>query len=233
MMVDHSQLEERLGYRFKDQQLLQTALTHSSYANEHGGHIKYNERLEFLGDAFFDAVVGEAFFRRFPNREEGFLSRIRAVIVCEDSLARKANQIGLGSFLRLSHGEEKTGGRNRTSILADAMEAIIGAIYLDGGFEAVQNVVLTLFQEEIEDASQGKVNTRDYKTRLQEWLQARGITDIRYELIEESGPDHDKTFVMGLIVEGKMLSRGEGKSKKEAQQQAAKITLERESKHAL
>ena len=226
-------IEKRTGYHFNDPQLLVTALTHSSYANEQGSHIEHNERLEFLGDAFFDAVVGEEFYRRFPNREEGFLSRIRAVIVCEKSLADKAVKLGLGKFIRLSRGEEKCGGRERQSILADSLEALIGAVYLDGGFEAVKEFVLGIFKDEIDDASSGKYRTIDYKSRLQEHLQAKGIMDISYDIIDEKGPDHDKTFVAGLYIEGKLLSKGRRKNKKEAQQNAAKIILERETDNAL
>ena len=233
MMDSLNKLEERTGYHFRDPDLLQTALTHSSYANERGKNTAYNERLEFLGDAFFDAVIGEEFYFRFPDKEEGFLSRIRAVIVCEKSLGEKAAQLGLGEFIRMSRGEEKTGGRHRISIMADAMEAVIGAVYLDGGFDEVKGFILRLFEEEIEEASEGKYLTVDYKTRLQELLQARGVTDIRYELTGESGPDHDKTFVTGLYVNGELQSQGKGKSKKEAQQDAARIKLEREINNAL
>lgn len=229
-MADHEILEKKIDYSFTNGDILTTALTHSSYAKEKGGGIEFNERLEFLGDAFFDAVIGEEFFRIFPDREEGFLSRIRATIVCEASLADKASQIDLGTFLRLSRGEEKTGGRSRPSILADAMEAVIGAVYLDGGFDEVKRVVLALFREEIDQAASGRYRTTDHKTALQEKLQARGITGIRYDLVEESGPDHDKTFVMGLYIDGELVSKGKGKSKKEAEQEAAKIKLERENR---
>ena len=233
MMKALDRLETRIGYSFCEPVFLETAITHSSYANEQESHVEHNERLEFLGDAFFDAVVGEEFFRLFPDREEGFLSKIRAVIVCEDSLAKKAREIELGEFIRLSRGEEKTGGRQRTSILADAMEAVIGAVYLDGGYDAVKKTVLSLFEKEISEASRGRLRTKDNKTMLQERLQAKGITDIRYELLDESGPDHDKTFTAGLFVDGELKSRGTGKSKKEAQQNAAKITLERETENAI
>lgn len=233
MTQDLTLLEERLDYRFSDRQLLVTALTHSSYVREHGGGEQDNERLEFLGDAFFDAVIGEELFRMFPRKEEGFLSRVRATIVCERSLADKAGQIGLGAFLRLGRGEEKTGGRERSSVLADAMEAVIGAVYLDGGFEEVKKMTLVLFAPEIEETARGHYQTHDYKTRLQEVLQARGITDIRYDVLKEDGPDHDKTFTTGLYVGGELCSEGTGKSKKEAQQQAARKLLEREKGNVL
>ena len=233
MMADLEILENSLGYRFRDRDLFITALTHSSFAKEQGGGLKYNERLEFLGDAFFDAVVGEAFFIRFRERDEGSLSKMRAQVVCESSLASAAKAIGVGEYLRLGRGEDKTGGRSRQSILADAMEAVIGAIYLDGGFEEVKRVVLSIFGEEIDRVSRGDSDNRDYKTRLQEMLQARGIRDIKYESTAESGPDHDKTFTAGLYVDGQLISEGMGKSKKEAQQQAARKQLEREAKNAL
>jgi len=232
-MDDLEVLEKNLGYSFRDRDLFLTALTHSSYAKELVDGTAYNERLEFLGDAFFDAVVGEEFFRRFTDRKEGFLSRMRAQVVCENSLARRAKAIDLGNYLRLGRGEEKTGGRSRPSILADAMEAIIGAIYLDGGFDEVRRVVLDIFGEEIDSASRGELHNEDHKTKLQELLQARGIRDIRYESIDESGPDHDKIFTAGLYVNGELCSEGRGKSKKEAQQQAAGKLLEREAENAL
>lgn len=227
MSRDLSALEEKLGYSFADRSLIETALTHSSYVKEQEHPGEYNERLEFLGDAFFDAVIGEELYRKFPNEEEGFLSRVRATIVCERSLAEKAARIGLGSHLLLGRGEEKTGGRQRPSVLADAMEALIGAVYLDGGFEAVRRVTLDLFSGQITDATHGVYHTQDYKTRLQEKLQAAGITDIRYEILREEGPDHDKTFTAGLYVNGVLSSDGSGKSKKEAQQQAARKALKK------
>ena len=229
MMGDVRELEEKLGYGFHDKDILTAALTHSSYAKEKGGGVRYNERLEFLGDAFFDAIVGEEFFRLFPEKKEGSLSRLRAIIVCESSLANKARQIGLGKEILLGRGEEKTGGRNRTSILADAMEAIIGAIYLDGGFEVTKKAVLDLFRKEIDEAACGRAPDTDHKTRLQEKLQAEGVVQISYEVLDETGPDHDKTFVAGLYVDGVLQSKGKGKSKKEAQQNAAKAKLEREN----
>ena len=226
-MRDITALQQGLGYTFEEQQLLKTALTHSSYSRERGNGCACNERLEFLGDAFFDAIIGEELFRVFPEREEGFLSRIRATIVCEKSLAQTARNLGLGDYLLLGHGEEKTGGRRRESILADAMEAIIGAVYLDGGFESVRAVVLDLFRAVIEDARREKYIIHDYKTHLQEQLQARGITDIRYEMTGQTGPDHDKTFTVCLYVNGSPAAEGTGKSKKQAEQKAAQQALER------
>ena len=204
------------------------ALTHSSYAREHRDECRSNERLEFLGDAFLDAIIGEEMYKIFSREEEGFLSRIRATLVCEESLAQIAAEIEIGECLFMGHGEEKTGGRQRKSILADAMEAVFGAIYLDGGYEAVKLTVLGLFANAIEDARHGKYVITDYKTALQEALQAKGITDIRYVLEEASGPDHDKTFRVGLMINGRKEAEGIGKSKKQAEQQAAGKMLERE-----
>ncbi len=227
MNSERHQLEEKLQYKFHNENLLTTAVTHSSYVKEHCHEGKSNERLEFLGDAFFDAIIGEELFSCFPQQEEGFLSRIRATLVCEKSLAKEARKLDLGRYLLLGNGEEKSGGRTRESILADCMEAIIGAIYLDGGFEAVQKCVLRLFAASIEDAKHGKYIITDYKTALQEKLQSRGITDIKYRLVKEIGPDHDKTFIVQLIVNGKPASKGRGKSKKQAEQQAAEEMMER------
>lgn len=228
MKEELRQLEEQLQYCFQNKALLAKAVTHSSYIKEHGRGQQSNERLEFLGDAFFDAIIGEALYRIFPRKEEGFLSRIRATLVCEKSLAKEARKLNLGSCLLLGNGEERNGGRNRESILADAMEAVMGAIYLDRGFEAVKEVVLRIFHDSIEDARHGRYLITDYKTALQEKLQGKGITDIKYGLLKEIGPDHDKTFVVQLIVNGVPRTTGKGKSKKQAEQKAAEELLERE-----
>lgn len=227
-MNNLQRLEEKIQYCFHDKELLRNAVTHSSYIKEHGRGEKSNERLEFLGDAFFDAIIGEELYRSFPQKEEGFLSRTRASLVCEKSLAKVANELSIGEYLFLGHGEERSGGRHRESILADTMEAIMGAIYLDGGFEAAKAVVLRIFQSAIDDAKHGKYVMTDYKTALQERLQGRGITDIRYTMLEENGPDHDKTFLVQLEVNGRPETRGRGKSKKQAEQQAAEAMFERE-----
>lgn len=220
------QVQEALGYTFRNPQILMTALTHSSYSREAGNGCQCNERLEFLGDAFFDAIIGEELYRMFPDREEGWLSRIRATIVCEKSLAQAAHRLQLGQYLLLGHGEEKTGGRSRESILADAMEAIIGAVYLDGGFPSARTTVLRLFRQVIDDTRRGKFIVHDYKTHLQEKLQARGITAIRYEMVKETGPDHNKTFTVCLYVEDTPASQGSGRTKKQAEQMAARRALE-------
>ena len=226
-MTDIKQLEAKINYIFRDEKLLLTSVTHSSYVKEHSREEKSNERLEFLGDAFFDAIIGEELFKIFPNKEEGFLSRTRAALVCEKSLAKEARELGLGEYMRLGNGEEKSGGRTRESILADAMEAVIGAVYIDGGFEEVKRVVLNLFEEAINEAKHGKYVINDYKTALQEKLQSKGITDIKYTLVKEMGPDHDKTFIVQLEVDGEPKTKGRGKSKKQAEQQAAEEMMER------
>lgn len=227
-MDNWERFEKKINYEFRDKLLLKTALTHSSYVKEHGRSVRSNERLEFLGDAFFDAIIGEKLFKIFPDKEEGFLSRTRATIVCEKSLSDKAKKLNVGEYILLGKGEEHSGGRHRESILADAMEAVIGAVYLDGGFEAAKEMVIGLFKDVIEDTRHGKYVITDYKTVLQEELQSRKITDIRYALLGENGPDHDKTFEVELLVNGIRGTRGKGKSKKQAEQNAAKAMLERE-----
>lgn len=222
-----TQFETRIKYRFNDKELLLTALTHSSYAQESGNPSGSNERLEFLGDAFFDAIIGEELYRTYPDKEEGFLSRARAAIVCEKALAAEGTRLKVGEILRLGKGEEKNGGRKRESIIADAMEAVIGAVYLDGGFGETKRVVLEIFRDLLEDAKSGRFIVRDFKTALQEVLQQHGVTDIRYIPQGEEGPDHDKTFTVRLEVEGKKISEGKGKSKKQAEQHAAEAALKR------
>ena len=226
-MEDIKQLEKKIRYEFRDHDLLINAVTHSSYIKEHGEGSKSNERLEFLGDAFFDAIIGEELYKIFPQKEEGFLSRVRASLVCEKSLAKAARSLDLGQYIFMGNGEEKSGGRDRESILADTMEAIMGAMYLDGGFEAVKTSVLDIFRGAIEDARNGKFIITDYKTALQEKLQHDGITDIKYVLKEEIGPDHDKTFRVQLVVNGRPETTGEGKSKQQAEQNAAEAMIER------
>ena len=226
--ADLQQFEQIIGYEFSDLALLDQALSHSSYTRERKDEeLRDNERLEFLGDAFFDAIIGEALYEMFPDAEEGRLSKMRASIVCEASLAQAARRIGLADFLLLGYGEEKNGGRNRDSILADAAEAVVGAIYLDGGYESVKSFVLNTFAKELQDAQEGKFINKDFKSALQEELQAAGIHEIKYILEKEEGPDHDKTFTVRLEVKGQTAGHGTGKSKKNAEQEAAKHALER------
>lgn len=185
-----------------------------------------NERLEFLGDAFFDAIISVELYKRLEKVDEGKLTKTRALIVCEKSLATVAQKLRIGEYLNMGKGEEHSGGRHRESILADAVEAVIGAIYLDGGYDEAARFVSREFEATVIDALAGKLFT-DYKTQVQEALQKRGQkTSISYHLDKEEGPDHDKTFYVHLVCNGKTLGSGRGKSKKEAEQNAARATLE-------
>ncbi len=220
-----NQFEQIIGYDFRNKQLLERALTHSSYNREKNTKHQDNERLEFLGDAFFDAIVSAELFNKMENSTEGQLTKTRAAIVCEESLAAAARRINMGRHVFMGHGEEVTGGRERTSTLADAMEAVIGALYLDGGYYVTRDFVLRTFSDTIEAAVEGKLFS-DYKSEVQEVLQKKGhIRTISYEIDREEGPDHDKTFFEHLSCDGKVLGEGSGKSKKEAEQNAAKAAL--------
>lgn len=224
--MNNSDFEKKIHYTFKDKELLNQALTHSSFCREHGVAPKdNNERLEFLGDAFFDAIISVELYKRLERVDEGRLTKTRALIVCEKSLAAVALRLGIGNYLNMGKGEEHSGGRNRESILADAVEAVVGAIYLDGGYEEAYRFVSREFRGTVEDALAGKLFT-DYKTQVQEVLQKRGRkTTIIYQMDREEGPDHDKTFYVHLVCDGKRLGSGCGKSKKEAEQDAAKATF--------
>lgn len=220
-----SDFEEKTGYRFINAELLETALTHSSFTREHNmDRSRCNERLEFLGDAFFDAIVGEELFRRLENSEEGELTKLRAQVVCARSLADEGRRLGIGEIVRLGKGERQTGGAERQSVIADAMEAVIGAVFIDGGYEAARDVVLRLFGSTIDTAVEGGLEA-DYKTAFQELVQKNGSVDIRYDINGEEGPDHDKTFYASVSVGGEVRGRGSGKSKKEAEQDAARQAL--------
>ncbi len=225
--MNNGDFEKKIQYTFKNKDLLNKALTHSSYCREHGAEPKdNNERLEFLGDAFFDAIVSVELYRRLENDDEGRLTKTRALIVCEKSLAAVAAKLDIGAYLNMGKGEEHSGGRKRESIMADAVEAVVGAIYLDGGYEEAYRFVSREFGKTLEDALSGKLFT-DYKTQVQELLQKRGRkTTISYHLDKEEGPDHDKTFYVHLVCDGRQLGSGRGKSKKEAEQDAAKATLD-------
>lgn len=219
-------LEKIIDYRFHDASLLEAALTHSSYHNE--GKVAErvnNERLEFLGDAIFDLVISDHLYHQRADVEEGQLTKLRALIVCERSLAECGLRLGVNRHLRLGRGEERNGGRTRISIIADAMEAVIAAIYLDGGLDAAKDFVLNSFQSTIEEALSGKIFV-DFKTELQERLQVKGAAEILYRLDHEEGPDHNKTFYVSLWADGKRIGEGRGQSKKEAEQNAAKGALE-------
>ena len=217
-------LEAAIGYSFRNIQLLQNALAHSSYANErwHNGLLS-NERLEFLGDSVLGMLVAEYLYRTFPDRPEGELTRMRADMVCEQTLAAVANRIGLGAHLLLGHGEERLGGRSRESILADAVESVIAACFLDGGLEAAAGFVRQFILVEVPVK---KLNNVDYKTTLQELVQQKKNQVLSYALVGQSGPDHDKQFDVEVMLNGTVVGRGSGRSKKRAEQMAAKAALE-------
>lgn len=215
-------LEKKLNYVFRDRTLLQEAMSHSSYANEHrAGHLRSNERLEFLGDAVLGFVTAEYLFRRHPDSPEGDLTRIRAALVCEQSLYEAARRLDLGRYLKLGRGEETGGGRERQSILADAVEALFAAIYLDGGIEEVRSVIWQVLLSKAPAAEE----RRDYKTTLQEVVQRRSGQALTYHMVSQSGPDHNKTFLFEVSLNGEAIGRGEGHSKKEAEQAAARDAL--------
>ena len=216
-------LEEALGYRFRNISLLQNAVTHSSYANERWHNsLLSNERLEFLGDSVLGMLVAEYLYRNFPNRPEGELTRMRADMVCEKTLAAAADRIGLGSHLLLGHGEEQTGGRRRSSILADAMESVIAASFLDGGLNAALSIIRRFILVEVPVS---RFRNEDFKTELQELVQKKKDQTLTYTLLSESGPDHDKRFQVQVRLNSNVIGSGVGRSKKEAEQEAAKEAL--------
>jgi len=219
-------LEERLGYTFRDKSLLQGAMIHSSYANEHrGAGLHSNERLEFLGDAVLGLVAGEHLYCTHPDAPEGDLTRMRAALVREESLYEVAQSLGLGEYLKLGRGEESGGGRERPSILADATESVFAAVYLDGGMEAARALIhRVLLNEDREAAVESR--RRDYKTALQEVVQRQADQVLRYELVGASGPDHARVFTACVTLNGKVVGLGNGRSKKEAEQDAARTALE-------
>lgn len=216
-------LEEKIGYSFRDRSLLENALTHSSYANEHRAQgVPSNERLEFLGDSILGLVVADHLYRTRPDLPEGDLTRIRAALVCEGSLVEVARALDLGSYLKLGKGEDHGGGRARPSIQADAVEAMLAAVYLDGGIGQARKLIHTLvLDQEKEKTAAG----RDYKTALQELVQRESGQVLAYHLTGESGPDHAKTFQMEVLLNGASIGAGQGRSKKEAEQAAAKAAV--------
>lgn len=226
-MINTEQLEAALEYRFKDRNLLMLALTHPSIAHEAGvGHLQqHNQRLEFLGDAVLQLVVTSALYERFPSYGEGPLTQARAQLVNRLALASHARRLNLGTFLILSRGEESTGGRVRTSTVADAFEALVGAVYLDAGFETVQTLILRLFRESFGEVNE-LPNLDNPKGELQELLQARSPEPPRYEQLSASGPDHNRQFESAVFHEGVELGRGVGRSKKLAESAAALTALE-------
>ena len=217
------QLQDTIGYKFHNPVFLEVALTHSSYANEVKHQLKYNERQEFLGDAVLSIIVSDYLFNNYTV-PEGELTKLRAAIVCEKSLDVMANKIHLGEYLRLGRGEEMTGGRTRPSIIADAFEALIAAIYLDSGIESARAFVLPFVTEMLEH--EDSLSFKDYKTIVQEIIQQNPEEKLVYKLVGEKGPDHDKRFVVDVMLNSNVIGKGEGRSKKNAEQMAAKEALE-------
>ncbi|MBQ6830743.1 MAG: ribonuclease III [Clostridia bacterium] len=217
-----TEIMEKIGYVFQNRELLENALTHSSYANEGNRHLKSNERLEFLGDSVLGFITARYLFSH-ENGQEGELTKLRASLVCEKALHSYALQLNLGQYLLLGKGERLTGGASRPSILADAFEALIAAIYLDGGLEPVERFLLPFLEQE--RSQQRKVKFKDYKTALQEIVQQNPGEHLEYELKGESGPDHNKQFVMEVHLNSNVIGTGRGRSKKEAEQQAAREAL--------
>lgn len=218
-------LETKLGYQFQNPKLLDHALTHSSYANEHHlGSISSNERLEFLGDSVLGMIVADHLYRTFPDLPEGDLTRIRANLVCEGSLVLVAKEWDLGRYLKLGKGENACGGRSRPSILADAVEAVLAAVFLDGGLAHDRDIIQRFLLDRMEQVNRA---SRDHKTYLQELVQRKSGQVLSYELIGEAGPDHNKTFQMQVLLNGQPIGQGTGHSKKEAEQAAANAAIER------
>jgi ribonuclease-3 len=222
------EIQLNINYSFKNIELLNTSLTHSSFANENKmKSYENNERLEFLGDVIVNLIVSEYLYHRYSELPEGELTKKRATVVCESSLAFAARKINLGDYILLGKGEEATGGRDRESILADTFEALTGAIYIDGGLDNTREFLLGMFEEEVIYAlSKGNLFI-DYKTQLQEILQKKTKSKIQYKVEKEVGPDHNKKFYMSVIVENKVIGSGMGRNKKEAEQMAAKQALYR------
>ncbi|MGI5985809.1 MAG: ribonuclease III [Clostridiales bacterium] len=223
------ELEKKLEYRFNDRTLLLTAISHSSFANENkGAGLMSNERLEFLGDSVLGQVVASHLYLSYPQMPEGQMTRLRAELVCEQSLFEVAKTLDLGRHIKLGKGEENTGGRGRESILADAVEAIIAALYLDGGLDVAKNFIDKYILFDLGEVETHTVS--DYKTALQEYVQRKSGQTLGYELLSESGPDHKKTFTMQVLLNNKPIGIGRGHTKKEAEQYAAKNGLEEISK---
>lgn len=218
------ELENIIGYKFKNSNLLKTALTHSSYANEY--KCESYERLEFLGDSILSIIISEYLFEEMKSTPEGELSRIRASLVCEESLSSIARELNFGKFILLGNGEEKAGSRNRSSILCDVFEAVLAAIYLDGGMQFAKEYIMNIMREKLH-TNLHKKSIKDYKSRLQERMQRiyHEKTKIVYLTTNETGPEHQKNFYVDLIINGKKVSSGVGMSKKEAEQEAAQIAL--------
>ena len=217
------QAEKNIGYKFKNIELLKTAFTHTSYAYEN--RVESNEKLEFLGDSILEFVSSEYIYKNYEHLKEGEMTKVRATVVCEQSLYKIAKLHDFSDFLYLGNSEKKTGGNKRPAILADSVEAVIAAMFLDGGIEPVKTFIVENLKEEIEVASR-HVGDKDYKTVLQEKLQIHGEVKIEYKTLSEKGPDHDKTFEVQVLCNGKVLALGKGKSKKLAQMEAARKAIE-------
>jgi len=223
-IIDLESLQHSLTYLFNDINLLRQAMTHRSFVNEHlGSDLKHNERLEFLGDAVLNLSLSTMLINQYPDLPEGRLSKIRAGQVNEKKLASLSRQLGLGAYLLIGKGEERTGGREKSSLLADTLEAILGAIYLDGGFRAALTFIDRLFRSQFENPN--SFSTQDYKTLLQEFCQGTLKTVPNYRVFREEGPDHKKIFFVEVIINEQVISIGKGKTKKEAQQKAAEQAL--------
>lgn len=217
------ELEESIGYTFKDKSLLEKALTHKSYANEF--KVESNEKFEFLGDSILEFISSKYLYTNFKKLKEGELSKTRATVVCEESLYEVAKKHNISNFIRIGHSEQANNGSEKSTILADSIEAIIAAIYFDGGLGEAERFIIDNLKDAMEIASKN-VGVKDYKTVLQEKLQENGNINLQYRIVKESGPDHQKTFVAEVILDGKILASGNGNSKKHAEMQAAKKALE-------
>ncbi len=226
-MMDLPALQTELGYTFKDLQLLTQALTHSSHANEKSRVVLDNEQLEFLGDAVLGFLVSDFLYRAHPNLDEGQLSKLKGFFVSSANLVKYAERLNLGNYLHLGKGEEKTGGRTKQALLVDALEAVLGAIYLDGGIEEARRVMLPFFEPQIEDVGESDRQLKDFKTELQEQVQAKHLGRAEYLLASETGPDHQKLFTVEVIIDGESVAHGVGLTKKAAEQAAARQALER------
>ncbi|MCD5407581.1 MAG: ribonuclease III [Desulfotomaculum sp.] len=225
MEITTEQLKQRLAINWQDSSLFYQALTHSSCVHENRKlGVAHNQRLEFLGDAVLELVVSEYLYRTYPERSEGELTKLRAAVVCEAPLAQVAQELMLGDCMQMGRGEERSGGRERPSILADVFEALLGAVYLDQGIATARKLILQQLTPIIQAVLEGRVE-RDYKTELQEKLQKKSSEPLTYVVLKETGPDHDKVFTAGVIYRQKEIGRGCGRSKKEAEQQAAKEAI--------
>jgi ribonuclease-3 len=223
-----SEFEHVLGYTFRDRELLARALTHKSFANERReSSSSHNERLEFLGDTVLGFVIGELIYRSFPNLQEGALSKIKAHLVSATTLAAKGREIAIGRYLRMGAGEARSGGAEKLSLLADGFEAVVAAIYLDGGLSAAETFLRRVFLPDVAGIDVGDLSFQDYKTALQESAQALGLPLPEYRIVDEYGPDHEKVFVIQLFWNGEAFAYGRGASKREAQRKAAKEALKK------